>query len=399
MAATDIKPSALPAPASPKRIGAIVAAALALPGVVGTARAENAPEHGQVSVKYLEYKDSQPGLERIKVKAPSIYILAPVNSQWSIEGSAVNDVVSGASPRYHTAVSGASKMSDNRTAADVKITHYAERSAYSIGLSGSKEHDYWSNALSLDASFSSDDNNRNWNVGLGYASDRVGSVNDATRNQRKRTAELMVGVTQALSSTDLVQLNLTFASGRCVDDPVGISSCYSDPYKEPDLRPHKRDQAILLARWNHHFEDLGATLRSSYRYYSDSYGIKAHTLGAEWVQPVSSMLTLTPSVRFYSQSSAKFYFDPVYDPNVGAPYPPGFFTNPPEFASADQRLAAFGGATVGLKLGVQFTPDWSADLKAERYEQRSNWRVGGAGSPGLDPFSASFFQIGVNKRF
>ena len=399
MAATDIKPSAPPAPVSPKRIGAIVAAALALPGVVGTARAENAPEHGQVSVKYLEYKDSQPGLERIKVKAPSIYILAPVNSQWSIEGSAVNDVVSGASPRYHTAVSGASKMSDNRTAADVKITHYAERSAYSIGLSGSKEHDYWSNALSLDASFSSDDNNRNWNVGLGYASDRVGSVNDATRNQRKRTAELMVGVTQALSSTDLVQLNLTFASGRCVDDPAGISSCFSDPYKEPDLRPHKRDQAILLARWNHHFEDLGATLRSSYRYYSDSYGIKAHTLGAEWVQPVSSMLTLTPSVRFYSQSSAKFYFDPVYDPNVGAPYPPGFFTNPPEFASADQRLAAFGGATVGLKLGVQFTPDWSADLKAERYEQRSNWRVGGAGSPGLDPFSASFLQIGVNKRF
>ena len=70
MAATDIKPSAPPAaaPARPNRIGAIVAAALALPGVAGTAHAENAPERGQVSVKYLEYKDSQPGLERIKVK-------------------------------------------------------------------------------------------------------------------------------------------------------------------------------------------------------------------------------------------------------------------------------------------------------------------------------------------
>ena len=399
MAATDTGPSALPAPAGPKRIGVIVAAALALPGVVGTARAENAPEKGEISVKYLEYKDSQPGLERIKVKAPSIYILAPVNSQWSIEGSAVADAVSGASPRYHTAVSGASKMSDNRTAADIKVTHYAERSTYSIGLSGSKEHDYRSSALSLAASFASDDNNSIWNIGLGYANDRVGSSNDPTRNQRKRTAELMIGVTQALSSTDLVQLNLTFTHGRCVDDPVGVSSCYSDPYKEPDLRPHKRDQAIMLARWNHHFEDPGATLRSSYRYYSDTYGIKAHTLGAEWVQPLNSMLTVTPSVRLYSQSSAKFYFDPVYDPDVGAPYPPGFFTNPPEFASADQRLAAFGGVTVGLKLGVQFTPEWSADLKAERYEQRSKWRVGGAGSPGLDPFSANFFQVGINKRF
>lgn len=400
VAATDVKVSALPAnPRRGERIGAIVAAALSLPGVVGTAHAETAPEHGQVSVKYLEYKDSQPGLERVKVKAPSIYILAPVNAQWAIEGSAVADAVSGASPRYHTAISGASKMNDNRTAADVKVTHYAERSAYSVGLSGSKEHDYRSSALSSDASFASDDNTRTWNIGLGYASDRVGSVNDKTRDQRKRTAELMIGVTQALSSTDLVQLNLTFSSGRCVNDLEGVSSCFSDPYKEPDLRPHKRDQAILLARWNHHFEDLGATLRSSYRYYADSYGIKAHTLGAEWVQPVSSIFTLTPSVRMYSQSAAKFYFDPVYDPTVGAPYPPGFFTNPPEFASADQRLSAFGGVTVGLKLGIQFTPDWSADLKAERYEQRSNWRVGGAGSPGLDPFSASFFQIGVNKRF
>ena len=382
-----------------ERIGAIVAAALALPGVVGTAHAESAPEHGQVSVKYLEYKDSQPGLERIKVQAPSIYMLVPVNSQWSIAGSGVVDAVSGASPRYHTAISGASKMSDNRTAADIKITHYAERSSYSVGLSGSKEHDYRSTALSFDASFSSEDNNRSWNIGLGYAGDRVGSVNDKARNERKRTIELLLGVTQALSSTDLVQFNLTFSNGRCIDDPADKSSCFSDPYKEPDLRPHKRDQAILLARWNHHFEDLGATLRSSYRYYSDSYGIKAHTLGAEWVQPVGSVLTVTPSVRLYSQSAAKFYFDPVYDPAVGAPYPPGYFTNPPEFISADQRLSAFGGVTVGLKLGVQFTPDWSADLKAEFYEQRSHWRVGGAGSPGLDAFSANFFQVGLNKRF
>ena len=111
------------------------------------------------------------------------------------------------------------------------------------------------------------------------------------------------------------------------------------------------------------------------------------------------MFTLTPSVRLYSQSAAKFYFDPVYDPDVGAPYPPGYFTNPPEFISADQRLSAFGAITVGLKLGVQLAPGWAMDLKAERYEQRSNWRVGGSGSPGLDPFRATFVQLGINKKF
>jgi hypothetical protein len=281
-------------------------------------------------------------------------------------------------------------MRDERTAGDVKVTHYAERSSYSVGLSHSQEHDYKSDAVSFDATFSSDDNNRTWAVGLGYASDKIGSTNDASLHEKKHTTELMLGVTQALSAYDIVQLNITLNSGR---------GYYSDPYKEPDIRPNKRDQAILLTRWNHHFEGLGSTLRTSYRYYHDTFGINAHTFGAEWVQPLGARITLTPSARFYSQSAASFYYDPVYDPDVGAPYPPGYFTNPPQFISPDQRLSAFGAITLGLKLAVQFNADWSGDLKAERYEQRSNWRIGGSGSPGIDPFSATFWQLGVNKRF
>ncbi len=372
-----------------ERVGAIVAAALSLPGVL--AHAEGAPEHGQVSVKYLQYQDSQPGLDRIKVKAPSIYVLAPLSSQWAVEGSLVSDSVSGATPRYHSAISGATlKMTDERHAGDVKVTRYTDRASFSLGLSKSKEHDYDSNAVSLDATFSSDDNNRTWNVGAGYSSDKITSTNDVLLHEKKHTAEFIVGVTQAITANDLVQVNLTYNTGR---------GYYSDPYKTPDVRPDARRQTILLTRWNHHFSDLGASLRTSYRFYTDSFGIHAHTLGAEWVQPVGSRITLTPSVRLYSQSAASFYYDPVYDADVGAPYPPGYFTNPPLYASPDQRLSAFGALTVGLKLGVQISTDWSTDLKYERYEQRSKWRIGGEGSPGIDPFSAYFFQLGVNKRF
>jgi hypothetical protein len=355
------------------------------------AQAESAPEHGEIALKYLDYRDSQPGLDRIKVTAPSVYVLAPLSPKWALEGSLVSDSVSGATPRYHTAISGATPhMSDERHAGDLKVTRYEERSTYAVGLSKSKEHDYDSTAASFSASFSSDDNNRTWNIGVGYASDKIGSTNDASLHERKHTTELMVGVTQAWTANDIVQLNLTLNNGR---------GYYSDPYKEPDIRPRKRDQAIVLARWNHHFTDLGATLRSSYRFYHDSFGINAHTLGAEWVQPVGARFTVTPSLRLYSQSAAKFYFDPVYDPELGAPYPPGYFTNPPEFISPDQRLAAFGGITAGIKFAVQLAPDWAMDLKAERYEQRSNWRIGGNGSPGLDPFRATFVQLGVNKKF
>jgi hypothetical protein len=376
------------------KAGAIIAAALALPGILlpaEMAHADSAPEHGLVAVKLLNYRDSQPGLDRIHVTAPSIYVLAPLSPRWAVEGSLVSDSVSGATPRYHTSISGATMhMKDERNAADVKLTRYFERSTVSVGLSKSNENDYDSTAASLSASFSSEDNNRTWSLGLGYAADKIGSSNDASLNERKRTTEMMVGVTQALSPNDLVQLDFTLNIGR---------GFYSDPYKEPDIRPRERDQAIVLARWNHHFEGPGASLRSSYRYYHDTFGINAHTLGAEWVQPVGRRYTLTPSMRLYTQSAASFYFDPIYDPVLGAPYPPGFFTNPPQYISPDQRLSAFGGITVGLKLAVQIDADWTADVKAERYEQRASWRVGGNGSPGLDPFRATWLQIGLSRRF
>ncbi len=379
MAATDQR----------EKAGAVIAAALALPGVV--AHAENAPEHGEIALKYLHYQDSQPGLQRIRVEAPSLYFLAPIGSHWSSEGSFVYDSVSGATPRYHTAISGATPhMSEERKAGDVKVTRYFERSYYGFGVSHSNERDYKSTAGSFDAGFTSDDANRTWNIGLGYAYDTVGSVNDSTLHEHKRTTEALLGITQALTARDLVQLNATFSIGR---------GYYSDPYKEPDIRPPKRDEAVALARWNHHFSGAGATLRSSYRFYRDTFGIRAHTFGAEWVQHVGPMLLVTPSLRYYTQSAATFYFDPVYDPDVGAPYPPGYFTNPPTYISPDQRLSAFGAVTVGLKLALWLTPEWSTDVKAEHYEQRGSWRIGGTGSPGLDPFRATFFQVGVAKRF
>jgi hypothetical protein len=372
---------------SSSTLGGVLMAALALPGLAPqVAQAENAPEHGQVGLKYLHYQDSQPGLKRVGVDAYSANLLLPIGSKWSLEATAVNDAVSGASPRYYTAISGASKMNDNRTAVDAKLTHYRERSAYGLSLSHSAEHDYISNAAGFDARFSSDDNNTTVNVGLGLSRDEIDSVNNVAQNERKRSQEFLLGMTQALTRTDLLQVNLSYAWGK---------GYYNDPYKFQDTRPDQRHQAVLLARWNHHFEELGTTLRSSYRYYRDDWGVRAHTFGAEWVQPLSDTLMFTPGLRYYSQSSANFYYDA--GGSLGPDLPPLLPSG--TLQTADQRLAAFGGITVDLKLDWRFAADWSADVKGEYIEQRTDWRLGGKGSPGLDPFRATSMQLGLVRRF
>ncbi len=371
--------------------GAVVLAAVALPGVwIPPAHADAAPENGVIAFKYLYYEDAQPGLRRIRVDSPSLYVMAPIGAQWMVEASAVVDALSGATPRWQSAISSASVMHEERKAADIKVTRYFDRASYAIGASRSTEHDYASSAVSLTGSWSSDDNNTTWNLGVAGARDRINPTDGGVpgvSGRSKQTAELMIGVTQAVSSVDLAQLNLTYSAGR---------GYYDDPYKLLDRRPDRRRQLALLARWNHHLETDRSTLRGSYRFYGDSFGISAHTLQGEWVKPVSEALTLTPSVRLYTQSAATFYAAARYDAN-GAPILPSVRAG--QLNSGDQRLSAFGAVTLGLKAQYRLDALWTVDLKFEAYEQRSGWRIGGAGSDHVDPFRARIVQFGVSRKF
>jgi len=374
------------------RPGSFTLAALALPGVMATpAHAESAPDAAFVAFKVQAYNDWQPGLDRIKVIAPSLYVLAPFAGNWSIESSLVQDTISGASPRWHTNISGASKMNDRRTAVDLKLTRYFE--SWSLGIRGSHsdENDYRSSAVAFEARFSTPDNNTTWVAGAGTSRDTINPVNELVVGEKKRSTDVMLGVTQAWTKDDLIQANLSYVSGR---------GYFSDPYKLADVRPRAKNQSVALLRWNHFYDSDsavigGTTLRTSYRYYGDTFGVRAHTVQAEWVKPINDRFSVIPTARYYTQRAAKFYCDPIYDPVIGEPFPVG---NPP-FYSADPRLSSYGAVTLGAKVEWRIDPHWTADIKYERYEQRSAWRVGGRASFGLAPFSAQFVQLGISRRF
>ncbi len=366
--------------------GAILLAALALPGV---AQAETAPEQGSISVKYLDYQERQDNLKRVGVHSPALELLVPIAGQWALRAGVVSDAVSGASPRYHTALSGASRFREKRTGVDASLTRYLARASVTVALGTSDEHDYDSRFGSVQATFSSDDNNTTWQFGAGLARDRIDSVNKAVVNERKRTVDLMAGVTQVLTPRDIVQAVLTHVRGR---------GYFSHPYKFVDVRPRERDQDSVLLRWNHHLAERGATSRLSYRYTNDSYAIRSHTLAGEYVQPLGAW-TVIPSLRLYTQSAASFYFDPVYDTRFGPPFPPGFSFDQPRDMTADQRLSAFGAVTLGIKVVRQLGKHTSLDFKWEEYRQRSSWRQFGGGSPSLMPFEARSLQVGLTRTW
>ena len=350
-------------------------------GFDACAHAEVIPESGTISVKLLSYHQSQPnaeGANKSSVTAPSIYISKPIAGEWLIDGSITHDNVSGASPRYHTTA--ASGMSDKRLAADVKVKKYIGKSTVAVGLAYSNEHDYQSTAVSVSGTTTSEDSNTTWSGGIGYNQDKINPTNQVVVGEKKRGLEFQVGVTQVLTPLDIAQLSATYTEG------VGY---YSDPYKTFDKRPRNRSTNVILARWNHHFKDLGATTRAQYRFYTDTFGVKAHTFGLEVVKKYPNGWTVTPGVRYSTQSKADFYYDP--------PFPNGNTAS--GFYSADQRLANMGTVTVGVKVSKEIDAESSIDLKLESYVQRTGLYLGSNKSTGLDPLKATMIQIGYSRKF
>ena len=89
----------------------LLSAALALPGMLPLAvAAQTAPDQGVIALKYFDYRDWQPGANRMSVRSPSLYVLRPLSDDLALEGTVVYDSMSGASPLAFNTLSGASGL-------------------------------------------------------------------------------------------------------------------------------------------------------------------------------------------------------------------------------------------------------------------------------------------------
>jgi hypothetical protein len=371
------------APCVPRSSLTLVSAALALPGVLPLAvAAQTAPDQSVIALQYFDYRDWQPGAERMRVRSPSLYVLRPLADDLALEGTLVYDSMSGASPLAFNTLSGASGLgvTDYRTAGDVKVTKYFDRFALGVGGAYSHERDYISRALSVEARIWTAEKNRTFAFGFAGTSDAIHPTDRPTDNGQRRTLDFLFGVTQVLNANALVQSNVTYSTGH---------GDYSDPYKLLDTRPDHRRTLAWLTRFNQYISSADATLKLLYRYVHDSFGDHSHTFEVAWYQPLPNAFAVTPSLRYYTQSAADFFFGPPLGNGLipGDPY------------TADARLSAFGALTPSIRVDKQFDHGWSANLSFSYYQQRPNWRLGGSGSGGLLPVSARWISIGVAKTF
>ncbi len=118
----------------------------------------------------------------------------------------------------------------------------------------------------------------------------------------------------------------------------------------------------------------GDVLSLAYRYYTDDWEIKSHTVDMHYRIDFDGSY-LEPHIRYYRQSKADFYYYKLEDGTL------------PEFASADYRLGDLVTNTAGIKYGFRTGKNSEFSARLEYMKQEPD---------GADPFpevEAAIFQL------
>ena len=209
-----------------------------------------------------------------------------------------------------------------------------------------------------------------------------------------------LGLTQILSKNALLELGMTYtrSTGYMANpyklvyvanrslvlgqDPGQPSLAMAAGYLEK--RPDERNQLNWNLGYKHFIEPFDAALHVNYQFAHDDWGINAHTFEADWVQPVGAGWSVTPQLRYYSQSSANFYAPyfvkvQVTDPNTGNNVNSPFNRSLPENYSSDQRLSGYGALSGGVTVAKQFTKGIGIEAGFEYYTHQGDLKLGGGG--------------------
>ena len=160
----------------------------------------------------------------------------------------------------------------------------------------------------------------------GYA---VGVTQILTRN-------LILGVNYEVL-TDEGFLNNPYRQVRFADglDPKGWSN-------EFEIYPRTHTSNAVSARLKYYLP-YRAAIDGQYRFYTDTWGVDAHTVELNYTHPAWKRWIFDGKVRYYSQKAADFYRDLFPRPQ---------FAN---FIARDKELATYQGLTFGAGAEYEFS--------------------------------------------
>ena len=331
---------------------------------------------------------------------------------------------------------------------DVKFSYEFDQATLNVGGGISSERDYESRFGNIGGLWNFNQKRTALNVGLSYTNSATNAVlshdsfsyidssyylnnGQISSNPSRGGANILqgnrqdwgstLGVTQVINKDALVSADVSYtrSTGYLANPYKAVSVLFVDPsvndpnspnyialpegtqagyvYSLSERRPELRNQWGLGGRYVQFISPLDAALHFDYHYSTDDWAIQSHAFESDWVQPLGNNWTVTPRVRYYSQSAANFYTpwlitQQAYTNTVYGP--DGITTTSydrsklPSSFSSDGRLAAFGTLSGGLIVSKKFAKGLTIETGVEYYTHKASLGMSGDNSNTFNNFDS-----------
>ncbi len=309
---------------------------------------------GSTVIRY--YSDSQ----QTVVLSPAIDLGSTFNEdRMKISVHVAQDILTSASSEVRTYASRGT-ISDYRQEYQVNYESQIPDGTLSAGIVTSDESDYSSRAIS--AGGSREFFTKNTVVGFGFASsqDVITATGNSGFRETMQNQNYSLSLSQILSKNALLQLIYDFKVEN---------GFIASPYRRAKLitganisalsenHPRTRNRHAIGMKYNVYIPRWKMSSATAYRIYQDSWGVLSHTLEERLTREFGRKFEIAATVRFYTQSKAKFYEDYyINDPGV--------------FYTGNKTLSTYLSYGIGLRPAWNLTEKTNFSVKLEYFGQK-----------------------------
>jgi hypothetical protein len=252
----------------------------------------------------------------LTVQGPAVLVRKKFGESIMADAGYETDSVTGASIDVRT--SGASELKEHRKQWNSGVSYLRGKTTYNASFMNSTETDYVSDNLTLGITEDMFGDLTTVTLGFTRGWDDV-SQNQQTHIESRGKVErrsYRLGLTQIVTKNFITTLNYeSSAVEGYLQNPYrsvryGASNSLTVGFQDERYPSTRTTNAVALT--GRYFLPYRASVKAGYRYFTDSWGVAAHTGDIEYVQPLKGRLnnfTAEGSARYYTQTRADFYSD------------------------------------------------------------------------------------------
>ena len=315
----------------------------------------------RADILYHRYEGDQ-----VTVDGPSLLARKSIGKYTSVYANYYTDSVTSASIDVRTS---GSEYTEDRTEYSFGADWLADNSTISAGYTNSEENDYSSNTYHFGISHTMFGELTTFSLGFSYGDDEVRkNQRDAFGNyigndpnfgtngkEALERRNYRLGLTQILTKNLILNLGFeAVADEGYTQNPyrtARIDNGAAIPGNVAEQYPKTRTSNAYAVRANYYLP-YRAAIHSEFKYYTDTWGIKANTFKIGYVHPYRERWTFDVTYRYYDQDQADFYKDIYAQSDTNLLY-----------YGRDKELSTFTSQGYGFGVGYEVLPTgwWQFD--------------------------------------